>query len=101
MKRHTKRRTLTLAVAVLSVILAINISGFVLLITVPSARYRHNINLGHYYLVQLDYDGALRAYSNAIDIDPKKSDAYQGLSWPTKTIRKSRISQGKQVWLNA
>lgn len=78
MKRHTMRRTLTLAVAVLSVILAINISGFALLITVPAARYRHNINLGHYYLVQLDYDGALRAYSNAIDIDPKKSDAYQG-----------------------
>lgn len=72
------RRALIQAVAVLSVILTISVSGFVILITLPAARYRHNINLGHNYLVQLNYDGALQAYSNAIDIDPNMSDAYRG-----------------------
>ena len=53
-------------------------AGFIVLINQPAAKYKHNLNLGSRYLLQKDYEGAIRAFTKAIDIEPEKEDGYRG-----------------------
>ena len=66
------------AVAVL-MILVLAVTG-ITVITSPPFRYARQLSLAQKYLDELDYDQAIAAYKAAIEIDPKKPDAYEALA---------------------
>lgn len=64
--------------AILAACLVLEVSVFAKFALSPERRYIHSLNLGSKYLLSLDYEDAVKAFSKAIDIDPKKPDAYIG-----------------------
>lgn len=72
------RHILIIVSAMLAAFLLLEVSVFVVFATTPERRYLHALNLGNKYLLSLDYEDAVKAFSKAIDIDPKKPDAYIG-----------------------
>lgn len=51
---------------------------FIFSLCTPGGQYRRNLNLGHKYLLAMNYEEAVNAFTKAIDVDPKKTDAYIG-----------------------
>ena len=73
-----KRKVLIGIIFILNVVLCVSILLFVRLVTDSGVRLGRKLDLGNKYLLSLDYDKALRAFSEAIDIDPMAEDAYTG-----------------------
>lgn len=72
------RHILRIVSAILGTCLVLEVSVFAVFATSPERRYYHSLNLGNKYLLSLDYEDAVKAFSNAIDIDSQKPDAYIG-----------------------
>lgn len=75
-----KSRSLTLykrLAVILFIILVIFTAAVIVLLRTPDARYRHNVNLGSRYMHNQEYDEAVRVFTKAIDIDPRRSEAYE------------------------
>jgi len=72
------RRILRIVSVILAACLVLEVSVFAAYAMSPKRRYTHALDLGSKYLLSLDYEDAVKAFSKAIDIDPKKPDAYIG-----------------------
>ncbi len=68
-----------LIAAVLLMLLAA-VLYFVLASGSTEKKYNEQLSLADRYLDELDYDRAIRAYKDAIRIDPERPDAYLGLA---------------------
>lgn len=77
MKRIT-RKHLKLISIVLGIILCAEVSAFALQIKNDYTSYSKNLDLGNKYLLEMDYDSAVTAFSRAIEIDEMTPDAYIG-----------------------
>ena len=74
-----KRKHLVSICAVLTVFLCVEaVSAFALYESGLGGSYKKNLNLGHQYLLNEDYENAIKAFSEAIDINPR-SEAYIAL----------------------
>ncbi len=65
------KRVLTQAVSVLLAVITLFSCG-----KSVQARWQEQLDLGMKYLEELDYEQAILAFTRAIEIDPKKPDAY-------------------------
>ena len=74
---RTRSRLLIFSV-ILTAALVLESCVFLVFASRPEGRYMHALNLGNRFLLSLDYSEAVRAFSEAIDIDPKKPEAYVG-----------------------
>ncbi|MCR4642610.1 MAG: hypothetical protein K5697_11350 [Lachnospiraceae bacterium] len=74
-----KRKWLPFAGAALAAL----VLGIVIWIVIPSGNeqkaYDEQISLAERFLKELDYDKAIAAYKAAMEIDPKRPDAYEGI----------------------
>ena len=77
MKRIT-RKHLKLISIVLGIILCAEVSAFAFQIKNDYTSYSKNLDLGNTYLLEMDYDSAVTAFSRAIKIDEMTPDAYIG-----------------------
>ena len=77
MKRIT-RKHLKLISIVLGIILCAEVSAFAFRIKNDYTSYSKNLDLGNKYLLEMDYDSAVTAFSRAIKIDEMTPDAYIG-----------------------
>lgn len=77
MKRIT-RKHLKLISIVLGIILCAEVSAFAFQIKNDYTSYSKNLDLGNKYLLEMDYDSAVTAFSRAIEIDEMTPDAYIG-----------------------
>lgn len=77
MKRIT-RKHLKLISIVLGIILCAEVSVFAFQIKNDYTSYSKNLDLGNKYLLEMDYDSAVTAFSKAIEIDEMTPDAYIG-----------------------
>ena len=75
-KSHSLTLYKRLAV-ILFIILVIFTAAVIVLLRTPDARYRHNVNLGSRYMHNQEYDEAVRVFTKAIEIDPRRSEAYE------------------------
>lgn len=63
----------------LVMIIALIVTG-IAVFSVTHNRYAKQLSLGQRYLNELDYDQAIAAYKAAIEMDPKKPEAYRALA---------------------
>ena len=77
MKRITTKH-LKLISIVLGIILCAEVSAFAFQIKNDYTSYSKNLDLGNKYLLEMDYDSAVTAFSRAIKIDEMTPDAYIG-----------------------
>lgn len=73
-----KRKVLIGIIIFLNIVLCASILLFVRLVTNSGIRLDRKLNLGNKYLLSMDYEKALRAFTDAIDIDPMADAAYTG-----------------------
>ena len=78
-KMGKKKNTLIFIIVAVALIIA-TVVIIALTIGGGSKSYNDQLALGIKYLDELDYDKALAAYREAIDIEPEKPDAYAGLT---------------------
>ena len=67
-----------ISAVVLVAVLALII--YILAIAVPKQNYKKAIDTGDRYLSDMDYDNAILAYEEAVELDPKRKEAYLGLA---------------------
>lgn len=77
MKRIT-RKHLKLISIILGIILCAEVSVFAFQIKNDYTSYSKNLDLGNKYLLEMDYESAVTAFSRAIEIDEMSPDAYIG-----------------------
>ena len=65
---------------ILIVILIATAAGIVIFNSTDTARFRKQLNLGQRYLSEMNYEEAVVAFNQAIEIDPRNVDAYLGLA---------------------
>ncbi len=65
---------------VLLVIIIVTAAGVIMFNNTDSARFRKQLNLGQRYLSEMNYEEAVVAFNQAIEIDPRSVDAYLGLA---------------------
>lgn len=56
------------------------ITGIIITNKNNDSKFRQQLNLGEEALLNIDYEAAIIAFTNAIDLDPKSMDAYLGIS---------------------
>ena len=80
----TKKKKWVIPVIIASaVILFAAIASIIVIVTVvafPKARIKKQLKLGDKYISELDYENAVLAYKEAIQIDPKNEEAYIALA---------------------
>lgn len=62
------------------VIVAAIVGGIFIVNKNKDAKFQQQLNLGNEALLNLDYEGAVTAFANAIGIDPKQVEAYLGIT---------------------
>lgn len=72
------RKDMLLMILMLGVLLAALLVLLFIYFRSPTAQYQRNMNLGHRYLLSMQYEEAVKAYTEAIRIEPKKAEAYVG-----------------------
>ena len=77
-----KRILIPVVIGIALIILGAVVSGLIYYKTVtkPKKERDYQLELGEKYLSELDYDNAILAYENAIQIDPKNEKAYLALA---------------------
>lgn len=76
MKGKNRRGFLISIVTIFAVIFAVLIG--INIYNAPARRLAEQLNLGNRYLEEMDYEQAVVAFTNAIEIDPMNADAYIG-----------------------
>ena len=76
MKGKNRRGFLISIVTIFAVIFAVLIG--INIYNAPARRLAEQLNLGNRYLEEMDYEQAVVAFTNAIEIDPMSADAYIG-----------------------
>ena len=74
-----KRKKIIIISASIITIVLIGFAVF-MLFTQDGRKIRKNLNLGYKCLQELNYDAAIAAFNDAIAIDPKNVEAYEGLA---------------------
>ena len=72
------RQILKRVIAVLSMLLCVEVGFLAFQMNSSANRVTRNLDLGNKYLLAEDYDGAISAFSKAIEIDSMNADAYIG-----------------------
>ncbi len=71
------KKVIGIAAAILAVLVLIAVT--VLIVNnISVGRYNRLIKKGNTYLAEMDYDNGIAAFDEAIKIDPKRPDAYEG-----------------------
>lgn len=78
MKNIKKRSILKMIIGVLCVVAGLEIGIVSYIFTTSEDSFQKNLDLGNKYLLEMDYDGAIDAFSKAIEIDGMSWDAYVG-----------------------
>lgn len=78
MKITKTRRVLEIIIGCLSVAFCLEIGLLLYIFVLDRGSIQRNLDLGNKYLLEMDYEGAIKAFSNAIEIDSMNSDAYIG-----------------------
>ncbi len=65
---------------ILIVIIIAIAAGVIIFNSTDTARFRKQLNLGQRYLSEMNYEEAVVAFNQAIEIDPRSVDAYLGLA---------------------
>ena len=65
---------------ILIVIIIATAVGVIIFNSTDTARFRKQLNLGQRYLSEMNYEEAVVAFNQAIEIDPRSVDAYLGLA---------------------
>lgn len=73
-----KRKNLKRIIITLGAVLCAVIGFFIYQINSGTIGYAKSLDLGNKYLLSEDYENAISAFSNAIDMDSKKAEAYIG-----------------------
>ena len=73
-------RTTLIVLCIIALCIFMGLGGLVVYSQMPQTRYSRMLSLGNKYLDELDYEQAEASFAKAIDIAPKKADAYVGLS---------------------
>ena len=73
-------RTTLSVLCIIALCIFMGLGGLVVYSQMPQTRYSRMLSLGNKYLDELDYEQAEASFAKAIDIAPKKADAYVGLS---------------------
>ena len=72
------RQILKRVITVLSMLLCVEVGFLAFQMNSSANRVTRNLDLGNKYLLAEDYDGAISAFSKAIEIDAMNADAYIG-----------------------
>ena len=81
LKRKTGRKPVILVAAVLLTAMVIAIVvGFLVVSGSPSRRLAQQLDLGNRYLSEMEYEQAIAAFEQALEIDQKSAAAYEGLA---------------------
>jgi|GEM_PF-1769110 len=75
-----KKKTIKIMVIIIICLLITVLTVLLLLVSQKEDKYRKFLSLGDNYLQELNYEDAIAAYSEAINIMPKKENAYIQLS---------------------
>lgn len=78
-----KKKKIPAAVIVIGIVILLLIAAgtaFVVFGGVDMVRSKRQISAGNHYLEDLEYEKAIAAFEEAIEIDPKQTDAYIGLA---------------------
>ena len=78
MKIAKNKHVLKIIIGSLSVILGLEAGLILYAFTLGGGSLRRNLDLGNKYLLEMDYAGAIQAFSKAIEIDGMSKDAYIG-----------------------
>lgn len=78
MKIKNKRSVLKIIIGILCVVAGLEIGIVSYIFTTGGDSFQKNLDLGNKYLLEMDYDGAIDAFSKAIEIDGMSRDAYVG-----------------------
>ena len=70
-KKKNTLQTILIILLILGLILTAVIAGILLFGTKSESRLRRQLSLGERYYNDLDYDRAIAAYDEALEIDPK------------------------------
>lgn len=65
---------------ILIVIIIAVAAGVIIFNSTDGARFRKQLNLGQRYLSEMNYEEAVVAFNQAIEINPRNADAYLGLA---------------------
>ena len=76
--KKNKRLLLERIVIALCIIFCLESGSVIYFFTVGGGSLQKNLDLGDKYLLNMDYDGAITAFSKAIKIDGMNADAYIG-----------------------
>ena len=76
--KKNKRLLLERIVIALCIIFCLESGSVIYFFTVGGGSLQKNLELGDKYLLNMDYDGAITAFSKAIKIDGMNADAYIG-----------------------
>ena len=75
--KESSGNALRRALVALSVLLVLTLAVFIAVVNMPLTRYAHYMNLGAKYLLDEEYDDAVRAFSEAVKIEPNDAEAYR------------------------
>ncbi|WP_049962177.1 VWA domain-containing protein [Oribacterium sp. FC2011] len=75
-----------IALSVILVLSMLMVGGLLVYRQMPMVRYQRNIKVAQKYMLEGDYEQAILAIKEAIDIEPKKMDAYLLLADAFKEI---------------
>ena len=78
MRLKSRRAVLTSIILGLCFVLSLEVGFVVHYIFVDNGIYKRNLNLGHKYLLDMNYEEAIKAFSKAIEIDDMDAGAYIG-----------------------
>ena len=93
-----KKKKWVIPVAIASAILLFaaiaSIIVIVGIVAVPKARIKKQLELGEKYITEMDYENAVLAYREAIQIDPRNEEAYIGLAEAYEEWAEQCIDEG-------
>lgn len=75
--KESSGNALRRALVALSVLLVLTLAIFIAVVNMPLTRYAHYMNLGAKYLLNEEYDDAVRAFSEAVKIEPNDAEPYR------------------------
>lgn len=79
-------------IGIFAVVFAVII--IVAVVASPKVRAQKQLNLGEKFISDLDYENAVLAYQEAIQIDPKNKDAYIGLANAYMNLADQFLAEG-------
>lgn len=96
---HVKNQTIILltVMILLTVLLSASVTVAYRYLRTPEGRYQRNLNLGNRYLLAMQYEDAVKIYTKAIGIEPKKADAYVGRGDAYAGLQETELARADYV----